>query len=526
MATRGRTSKRSTRRTQPKTIDLSAKEVKPSANPEDAGSSPKAAEAKNTATASTKTAGPATAKAAEKPKAAGQTRGGSKSESKSEEKPEAKIPESGKSEPAGSAAASNKVNQRNENNTNAGTSFTALAAAALFGGVVTAVGLGVIGQFQNANSLPLIGSLYSADTDQDGSAAANAANEQIASLRGRLEKIESVPQVDVSSDIARLQAGFESVSAELSKLAESADDQLSALIDSNRQTIQTLSESVEQLKSDAQIAAQTAGEATTQQIDELKQSLDGLSSEFRAFVAENNPIDPQLMASFSEKVTNLENIFAQFRSSQGETVEGLSNNLAELKSQIEKQVLPEFGVIKQAAEQAKDGERVALSVAAASLQTALDSGSNYLGGLASLEALLGPSDETRRLREIAETAAVPDLETLKQDFGSLASAIASSETDSTTSDSMVDRLISGAKTLVSIRPSGPTDGQSPAAIVSRIEDRLNRGDLAAVVEEWQKLPEHNQSIGSAWMEKIKLRMETDQLLKKAIQSATASGGQG
>ena len=75
----------------------------------------------------------------------------------------------------------------------------------------------------------------------------------------------------------------------------------------------------------------------------------------------------------------------------------------------------------------------------------------------------------------------------------------------TPTGSYLDRLMSGAATMVQVRPLGSVVGDSPPAVLARMDDDLARDDLAAALDEWQKLPESTRTSGKGLAERIRLR---------------------
>lgn len=75
------------------------------------------------------------------------------------------------------------------------------------------------------------------------------------------------------------------------------------------------------------------------------------------------------------------------------------------------------------------------------------------------------------------------------------------------SGSYMDRLMSGAGNLVQVRPLGSVVGDTPAAIVARINDEIGADDLAAALADWQKLPASSQAASESFPERLKLRLD-------------------
>ncbi|MCB1479622.1 MAG: hypothetical protein KDJ62_12270 [Rhodobiaceae bacterium] len=60
------------------------------------------------------------------------------------------------------------------------------------------------------------------------------------------------------------------------------------------------------------------------------------------------------------------------------------------------------------------------------------------------------------------------------------------------------RLFDNARGIITVRPVGAIDGDSPEAIVARIEAKLADGDLAGALADWQALPQPAQEAAGDW----------------------------
>ena len=79
------------------------------------------------------------------------------------------------------------------------------------------------------------------------------------------------------------------------------------------------------------------------------------------------------------------------------------------------------------------------------------------------------------------------------------------------------RLIASAKSFANVKPLEPIEGDSPEALVSRIEFAAKSGALRDIEALWQQLPVGAQAKSSDWMKKVQARLTAEQLLNRPVQ---------
>jgi hypothetical protein len=97
--------------------------------------------------------------------------------------------------------------------------------------------------------------------------------------------------------------------------------------------------------------------------------------------------------------------------------------------------------------------------------------------------------------------------------------------------SLIDRLLSGARSIVRIRKAGhSTDDTSIEAIVGRMEVALKEGRLDEVLAQGKKLPPKAALAAEDWLNKVEARHAVDRALAdvdaalKASLSVERAGG--
>ncbi|HSM20077.1 MAG TPA: mitofilin family membrane protein [Hyphomicrobiales bacterium] len=166
------------------------------------------------------------------------------------------------------------------------------------------------------------------------------------------------------------------------------------------------------------------------------------------------------------------------------------------------------------------GEKTtALAVALTGLEQAVNSGTPFDRELATVEALAEPYEEITALKAYAREG-VASRATLREDFQDAASAAMNA--GAPPSDGFVDRLISDARRIVRIRPTGDVEGDTTGAILARAETKLEAGDLAAALEELAALDDEARAAMSGWLEQARARQEAERLVA-ALNEEVLSG---
>jgi hypothetical protein len=158
-------------------------------------------------------------------------------------------------------------------------------------------------------------------------------------------------------------------------------------------------------------------------------------------------------------------------------------------------------------------ENAARILAGNALRDAYHRGIPFADLLQSLEKITGDSPAIAALKADAARGVASDDE-LKRRFADLTGAILSASAPK--QEGVVNRLIANARSLVEIRPAGPVEGDTPQAIVSRIEADLDSGTLEAALAEWQALPEAARAASQDWADRLKARIAADKALDQVL----------
>jgi hypothetical protein len=164
---------------------------------------------------------------------------------------------------------------------------------------------------------------------------------------------------------------------------------------------------------------------------------------------------------------------------------------------------------------AEDNEKAARAVAIGTLRQAAERSGSFAADLAMIEALEIAPEDVAALKPLAEKGA-PARAELAAEFTTVSDAILAAAAGGPESGGIVDRLISHARGLVTVRPVGPIAGDTPAAIVSRMQAAVDKGDLAAALKEREGLPEAAKVASAAWAKGAADRVAIDKLVGKLV----------
>ena len=158
-----------------------------------------------------------------------------------------------------------------------------------------------------------------------------------------------------------------------------------------------------------------------------------------------------------------------------------------------------------------------VAVTAQAITEAIDAGQAFPKEFHALQALGADPAKLAPLQAVADAGA-PSLRDLQASLADARDRIVARGA-APASGSYMDRLMAGATGLVQVRPLGSVVGDTPAAIVARMNDDIGNDDLTAALAEWHKLPEASQSASKALADRVKLRLDAEQAAKNIAANA-------
>jgi hypothetical protein len=381
-----------------------------------------------------------------------------------------------------------------------GTSFVALLAAAVIGGAIAAIAV-----------VALLLSGYLAPREEEGPDL----QAEIATLKSDVAALSQAPQED---NLAPLR------------------DQISAL--------QT---SVTDLQSAAQAAqtAQTDG-TDTGELDDLKSRVSQL--ETNASQVASGAVSDDVGQQLAARIATLSQDVDALKSAPGPDLSGLESGLADLRQQVatlttdlksaptEERVaaietkLSDIGTqlgdlttkLDDVTRKVDLAAALGPAVAADALAAAVDTGRPFTSELAALGALGVDPTAIAALQPDAEKG-LPTLDVIRSRFETEVASIDLS-TPLPEGTGTFDRLMQSARGLVEVRPSNPTAGADPSAIMTRIRAALAAGDLSTALSEWNTLPDEIKTQSADWADIVKTRAAADDLVAQLRSEALAKLG--
>jgi hypothetical protein len=172
-------------------------------------------------------------------------------------------------------------------------------------------------------------------------------------------------------------------------------------------------------------------------------------------------------------------------------------------------------ISKSEADRSTNTTRVLLSLELASLKRVMDRGEPFVAEVGAVKKASSDKPDLklnlvpleRHMREGVPTAA-----DLTKSFRKVSNAMLDSESEPADA-SIVDRLLSGARSIVRVRKAGPSaDDTSLDATVARMDAALKEGRLAEVLEQGKKLPPKAALAAEDWLKQVEARQAVDQAL--------------
>ena len=285
-----------------------------------------------------------------------------------------------------------------------------------------------------------------------------------------------------------------------------------------KSTVETLNGQVAQIQKELGALA-TQGDLTVieKKLAALTKKVDGLPP----------GVTKEELAALADRVTQLE-AAAPAGSGSGassEQVVALSHRIDSVQTRLNALGDQIAALEKKSASGSGDSAVAARAIAVVALRRAVDEGAPFVTDLDLAAALGLPAEDVAALKPFAEKG-VPTKAALASEFTTVGEAIVQATTKANPNAGLLDRIMAGLGSLVTVRPTGPVEGNDPAAIVSRMDAAVKAGDFAMALTERQGLPEAGKQASAAWAEAVTSRVTVDALIVKiaaTIKPATGNG---
>jgi hypothetical protein len=154
---------------------------------------------------------------------------------------------------------------------------------------------------------------------------------------------------------------------------------------------------------------------------------------------------------------------------------------------------------------AATGDRpLRLAVSAQALQAAVERGDPFATELAAVKPLAANPQALAPLEPFAGSG-MPTAAALARELTGLVPAMQRLTAAPPAQGGFLERLQANAEHLVRIRPIDETPGDDPAAVISRIEAKAARADIAGALSEFAKLPAPVRAPAEEWIKKAQAR---------------------
>lgn len=351
----------------------------------------------------------------------------------------------------------------------------------------------------------------------------NTGQDAVSNLRPDLEAVKA--------DVADLRT---TIAAQGSGAAGSATGSGGIDLESLQARVAAMETALETVKSEA---SETAGSASALEgsFTSMSGSLDGVSASIATLKTEVADLENRLQnteatAKAAQTAVSTSDVslktLADSQARATETLSSLSADiqsvenandaaLTELRAELEALSKRVAGV------EATMGDATAREVAAralsvSALKSAVDSGQPFETELAAVKAGLPPDTDVSALEGLAKTGVAPT-SVLIAEFPAVARQIHASISEPDRSGDVLTSLLSGARSIVTVRGPGDADGSGPAAALRRMENAVAAGDLPGALTAYDDLPDGGQAAGADWAARAKARIAVNQLTDQASQ---------
>lgn len=165
-------------------------------------------------------------------------------------------------------------------------------------------------------------------------------------------------------------------------------------------------------------------------------------------------------------------------------------------------------------------QQVARAVAAAALKAAIDRGGSFETELQTFTTVAGDDPAVADLQKFAANG-VPSRSELQRDFPRIADAMLEATVQPDPNQGIGGRLLASAMSVVKVRRVGDVQGDTPEAIVARLEEGLRNGNLQASTREWDSLPEPAKAVSRDFKQKLDARIQVENLVGGTLTRAVA-----
>ena len=158
-----------------------------------------------------------------------------------------------------------------------------------------------------------------------------------------------------------------------------------------------------------------------------------------------------------------------------------------------------------------------LALATSALRTAVERGEPFSAELAAARPLT--AENALASLEPFAGSGVPSTATLARELSALVPAMRTAANAIPAEGGFFDRIKSSASRLVRIRPAEESPSDDPAAVITRIDAKAARSDVAGALVDLVNLPPATRAPAQAWIEKAQARIAAVETSRKVAADA-------
>ena len=188
----------------------------------------------------------------------------------------------------------------------------------------------------------------------------------------------------------------------------------------------------------------------------------------------------------------------------GKTETALGDRIGKIEAAL---AAPKMELRVPPTEVAPKSDFAAQAIAALALEQRLRAGEPFAAEWAALSRLGADNDALAKLKPYSDQGA-PTTAALAASFAKIAPDLVPADNPES-GDGVVDRMLDHVRKLVRVRAVGEVAGDDPVALVSQIQAALARGQTAAALGLYARLPEAARKAGADWAKTAAARVAAD-----------------
>jgi hypothetical protein len=352
---------------------------------------------------------------------------------------------------------------------------------------------------------------------------ATALNQRVAKLEETLKTLAGATGPDGDKNAL---AKLATVAGKLTDLERTVNNQLEAL----RKSVMTELENRVAKTAEASAAAQAGTERIDRELAVVKTNAARLAQRAETLKAANDRL-AALVRAAQEQTAHIQaeldglkgDVLQQFK--KVARPQDVTSAIAPITSQLAKLDTRLQTIVGREEVRKANAKRIVLALELGNLKRALDRGGAYAAELAAVRKVSADSVDLGALEKFQSTG-VPTAGGLATEFRTLAFKAINAE-DRKSDGSVIDRLVSGAKSIVRVRRTKfAADDTSTEAIVARIEARLRQGDVTGALAQAKALSKEARAPIADWLDRLAARADVDHAIAGLEAQLKASLGGG